>query len=104
VIKLFLHISKEEQRRRLQSRLDTPDKRWKLTRSDLAERRHWDEYQVAYADALSRTSTTTAPWFVIPSDHKWFRNWVVSHILVDVLNDMDPRYPDPPPLEGVVVT
>ena len=104
VIKFFLHISYEEQGQRLQQRLDRPEKRWKLTRSDLTERKRWSEYVVAYDDMLTLTSTETAPWYVIPSDHKWFRNWVVSNILVDVLDAMDPRYPEPPSLEGVSVS
>jgi polyphosphate kinase 2 (PPK2 family) len=104
VVKFFLHISYEEQGRRLQERLDRPEKRWKLTRSDFTERGRWNEYVVAYDDVLTLTSTETAPWYVIPADHKWFRNWVVSNILVDVLDAMDPRYPEPPPLEGVTVS
>ena len=103
VVKFFLHISYEEQGRRLQDRLDRPDKRWKLTRSDFTERGHWDRYQQAYADALTKTSTAVAPWYVIPSDHKWFRNWAVSRTLVAVLEAMDPHYPQAPPLEGVTL-
>ena len=101
VVKFFLHISYEEQGKRLQDRLDRPDKRWKLSRADVSERGHWADYVTAYRDAMAQTSTENAPWYVIPSDHKWFRNWVVSKILVDVLDAMDPRYPEPPPLEGV---
>jgi PPK2 family polyphosphate:nucleotide phosphotransferase len=104
VVKFLLHISYEEQCRRLQDRLDCPEKRWKLTRSDFTERRHWDEYQAAYTDVLRKTSTEMAPWYVIPADHRWFRNWAVSTTLVDVLGAMDPRYPEPPPLEGVTVS
>jgi polyphosphate kinase 2 (PPK2 family) len=103
VVKFFLHISYEEQGKRLQDRLDRPDKRWKLTSSDFTERGHWDRYQDAYADALTKTSTEIAPWYVIPSDHKWFRNWAVSRTLVAVLEALDPRYPQPPPLEGVTL-
>jgi PPK2 family polyphosphate:nucleotide phosphotransferase len=95
VIKLFLHISKEEQRRRFDSRLKEPNKRWKFQPGDLVERDHWDAYQVAYADALRETSTAAAPWYVIPADHKWYRNWAVSCILTDTLRAMDPRYPEP---------
>jgi PPK2 family polyphosphate:nucleotide phosphotransferase len=104
VVKFFLHISYEEQGRRLQDRLDRPDKRWKLTRSDLTERGHWHDYVEAYTEAIERTSTEIAPWYVIPADHKWFRNWAVSKVLVGVLESLDPRYPDPPPLEGVTVS
>ncbi|HEY5251625.1 MAG TPA: hypothetical protein VIJ09_08195 [Acidimicrobiales bacterium] len=98
------HISYEEQGKRLQDRLDRPDKRWKLSRSDVSERGHWADYAAAHRDAIAETSTKSAPWYVIASDHKWFRNWEVSKILVDVLDAMDPRYPEPPPLEGVTFT
>jgi PPK2 family polyphosphate:nucleotide phosphotransferase len=103
VVKFYLHISYEEQGRRLEDRLERPEKRWKLTRSDITERGHWDAYRKAYAEAITETSTDAAPWYVIPADHKGFRNWVVSKILVDTLEEMDPRYPDPPPLEGVTI-
>jgi PPK2 family polyphosphate:nucleotide phosphotransferase len=103
VVKVFLHISYEEQGKRLQERIDRPDKRWKLTASDFIERRHWDAYTEAYTEALARTSTETAPWYVIASNHKWFRNWAVSRLLVDVLQEMDPRYPEPPPLDDVTI-
>jgi PPK2 family polyphosphate:nucleotide phosphotransferase len=103
VVKFFLHISYGEQGKRLQDRLDRPDKRWKLNRSDFTERGHWTDYQKAYTEVLRRTSTGFAPWYVIPADRKWFRNWAVSRTLVDVLEVMDPRYPEPPPLEGVSI-
>lgn len=93
VVKLFLHISKDEQDRRLAERLGQPEKRWKLQESDFLERTRWDDYQAAYEDALNRTSTDDAPWYVVPADHKWFRNWVVGEILVGTLSKMDPRYP-----------
>jgi PPK2 family polyphosphate:nucleotide phosphotransferase len=95
IVKIHLHISKEEQRRRLQARLDDPDKRWKFSTADLEALRHRDEYREAYEDALEKTSTETAPWYVIPADHKWYRNWVVSRILVKTLGRMDPKYPQP---------
>ncbi|HXQ44118.1 MAG TPA: polyphosphate kinase 2 family protein [Acidimicrobiales bacterium] len=104
MVKFFLHLSREEQGRRLRERLDQPNKRWKLSRSDFTERGHWDGYQAAYGEVLTRTSTDIAPWYVIPSDHRWFRNWAVSRTLVGVLEAMDPRYPEPPPLEDVTVT
>jgi PPK2 family polyphosphate:nucleotide phosphotransferase len=103
IVKLFLHISKDEQRRRLQARLDSPDKRWKFKATDLDERKLWDDYQAAYEDALRKTSTERAPWYVIPADHKWYRNWAVSNVLIDTLRAMDPRYPDPPELAGIVI-
>jgi PPK2 family polyphosphate:nucleotide phosphotransferase len=96
VVKVHLHISKEEQERRLEDRLQRPDKRWKLQPSDFVERARWDDYQSAYEEALARTSTHHAPWYVVPADHKWFRNWVVMEILLHTLGAMDPRYPDAP--------
>jgi PPK2 family polyphosphate:nucleotide phosphotransferase len=95
VVKLFLHISKEEQGKRFDARLAEPSKRWKFQPADLAEREHWDAYQAAYADALRHTTTADAPWFVIPADHKWYRNWAVSCVLLDTLRAMDPHYPKP---------
>ena len=85
------------------SRLDEPTKRWKFQPGDLAEREHWDEYQVAYADALSETATDDAPWYVIPADHKWYRNWAVSCILIDTLRGMDPHYPEPTRVKAWIV-
>jgi PPK2 family polyphosphate:nucleotide phosphotransferase len=98
VVKIFLHLSREEQGRRLLERLDRPDKRWKTRRSDFVERERWPEYQAAYTDMLERTSTHVAPWYVVPADRKWYRNWAVSRILVHELEQMDPQYPEPPPL------
>jgi PPK2 family polyphosphate:nucleotide phosphotransferase len=95
VVKFFLHISKEEQAERFRSRLEQPDKRWKFSTGDLDERKRWDDYQAAFEEAISETSTDAAPWYVIPADHKWFRNVAVVTTLVDVLEDMDPQYPEP---------
>lgn len=95
VRKFFLHISKEEQAERLQSRIDTPEKQWKFEKGDLAEREHWADYQAAYEEVLGRTSTESAPWYVIPADRKWFRNLAVSQVLVDTLESLDLRYPEP---------
>jgi len=95
VIKLFLHISKEEQGKRFDARLKQPNKRWKFQPGDLAEREHWDAYQVAYTDALNATSTAAAPWYVVPANRKWYRNWVVSRIMIDTLHRLDPKYPEP---------
>jgi PPK2 family polyphosphate:nucleotide phosphotransferase len=105
VVKLFLHISREEQAERLRERLERPDKRWKFRRRDLEERKRWDDYMAAYEEAIARTSTERAPWYVIPADHKWFRNWAVSRIVIETLADMDPRYPEAAEdLDGVTVT
>jgi PPK2 family polyphosphate:nucleotide phosphotransferase len=105
IVKFFLHISSDEQRERLQARLDDPDKRWKFRLGDLDERRRWDDYLAAYEEALARTSEEHAPWYVVPADRKWFRNLAVSEILVATLDEMGLRFPEPEEnLEGVVVT
>ena len=91
--KFFLHISKEEQKARLQARLDDPDKHWKFSLGDLEERKRWDDYTAAYEAALSRTSTGDAPWYVVPADRKWFRNLVISQVLVDTLENLDMEFP-----------
>ncbi len=93
--KFFLHISKEEQRERFMARLAEPEKQWKFEPGDLAERKHWDDYQAAYETALARCSTDDAPWFVIPADRKWYRNWAISTILRRTLEEMAPMPPKP---------
>jgi PPK2 family polyphosphate:nucleotide phosphotransferase len=93
ILKFYLHISKEEQRRRFQARLDDPKKNWKLSEADFREREHWDEYMDAYEDALTNCSTKHAPWYVIPSDHKWFRNFAIGAIVNSTLKRMKLRYP-----------
>jgi len=102
--KCFLHISRDEQRQRLQARLDDPAKRWKFRPGDLEERALWDDYQRAYEEALQRTSTAESPWYVVPSDRKWYRNLVVAGILIEALAGLSLA---PPPgdatLDGVVV-
>lgn len=104
IVKVYLNISKEEQRERLESRLDSPEKNWKFRRGDLEDRALWDDFRVAYEEALSRTSTQHAPWYVVPANRKWYRNLVVSQILIDTLTGMDPQFPDPEPdLDGIVV-
>ncbi len=95
ILKFFLHISHEEQKRRLQSRLDDPDKLWKFSEGDLHERAFWDEYQEAYEDLLGRTSKKDAPWFVIPADHKWYRNHAISEIVADAMSGLKLKYPKP---------
>jgi len=95
VLKFFLHISPEEQRQRLQARIDDPTKRWKFQAGDIEERKMWNGYMKAYEDALSETSTDNAPWFVVPANKKWFRNYVVARTIVDTLEELDMKYPNP---------
>jgi PPK2 family polyphosphate:nucleotide phosphotransferase len=95
IVKLFLHISKDEQRARLQERIDNPAKHWKFEHGDITERAHWDSYTEAYEQALGETSTKQAPWYVVPADKKWYRNLVVSQLLIDKLDALEMRYPEP---------
>ncbi len=104
IVKLFLAIDRDEQRKRFQERLDDPAKRWKYSTDDLAKRKQWDDYREAFEDVLEKTSTEAAPWYLIPSNRNWFRNLAVAEILVDVLAELDPRYPQPEPgLDDIVV-
>ena len=104
ILKFFLHISKDEQKRRLESRLSDSHKNWKFDPADLAERKRWDDYQHAYEDALRKTSTDHAPWYVIPADKKWYRNWAVSDVIVRTLEKLNPKYPPPKPgIAGLIV-
>ena len=93
ILKFYLHISKEEQLRRLQARLTDSTKNWKLSPSDFREREYWDEYMAAYEDALTKCSTKHAPWHIIPSDHKWFRNFSIGAIVEETLKEMRLQYP-----------
>ena len=95
IMKFFLHISKDEQKERLQARLDEPEHRWKFNAGDLEDRKLWDEYEKAYETALERCSSKHAPWRIVPADKKWRRNAIVASIVRGVLEDMDPRYPTP---------
>ncbi len=95
LVKFFLHISPEEQKQRLQDRLDDPEKRWKFNPGDLEERQLWPAYMEAYAEALSRTSTPHAPWYIVPANSKWYRNLVVATVLVETLKRLEMRYPQP---------
>jgi PPK2 family polyphosphate:nucleotide phosphotransferase len=95
--KFFLHISKDEQKARLEERLANPKKQWKFEHGDIDERKRWDDYQQAYEVAISRTSTEPAPWYIVPSDRKWYRNLVISRLLVESLESLDMRYPEPDP-------
>jgi PPK2 family polyphosphate:nucleotide phosphotransferase len=102
ILKFYLHISKKEQKARLQARLDDPTKRWKFSPADLAERKHWHDYVTAYRIALERCSTEWAPWFIVPADRKWYRNAVVARILRTTLEALDLTYPpDPPGLDKI---
>jgi PPK2 family polyphosphate:nucleotide phosphotransferase len=96
VLKVFLHISFDTQRERLLARLDEPDKHWKFQEADIAERACWSEYQAAFQVMLERCNTDTAPWFVVPSDNKKYRNWAVAELLHETLAELDPQYPRPP--------
>jgi PPK2 family polyphosphate:nucleotide phosphotransferase len=95
VLKFFLYISKEEQLQRFKDRLDQPDRQWKIEASDYTERAYWDDYIKAFEDVFAKCSTAHAPWFIIPSNHKWFRNLAVAKIIADTLEEMDPRAPPP---------
>jgi PPK2 family polyphosphate:nucleotide phosphotransferase len=93
IVKIFLHISKEEQKKRLESRLRNPLKHWKFNPDDLADRKRWDDFMQAYEDVMSKTSTEFAPWFVVPADRKWYRNLCVARIMVDTMRKLDMTLP-----------
>jgi PPK2 family polyphosphate:nucleotide phosphotransferase len=94
VRKFFLHVSKEEQRRRFLARLDQPEKHWKFSAADIAERKHYAAYMAAYEDMIRHTATDVAPWFVVPADRKWFTRLVVSSAIIDAIESLDPRFPE----------
>jgi PPK2 family polyphosphate:nucleotide phosphotransferase len=97
IIKCFLNVSKAEQAQRFQDRLDDPAKRWKFREGDLADRKLWSKFQNAYQDAIAKTSTSYAPWYVVPADHNWVRNLAVAKILLHHLEKLDPQFPEPEP-------
>ncbi len=104
IVKVYLHISKDEQRERLQARLDNPLKSWKFNPDDLDVRKRWDEYMAVYEEVITETSTDFAPWHVVPADRKWVRDVVIASVLIETLRRLDPRVPPPDPaLEGLVV-
>ena len=103
ILKFFLHISCGEQKKRLEARLADPEKRWKFRTGDLEERARWGDYMEAYEEAIARTSTDWAPWWIVPADRKWYRDLVVSSAVVQALEGLDPRWPEPEDLAGVVV-
>lgn len=92
-VKIFLNVSKKEQASRFLSRIEEPEKNWKFSASDFAERKYWDDYQEAFEAAINKTATKEAPWYVVPADHKWYMRMVVSEIILATLKDMDPHYP-----------
>jgi PPK2 family polyphosphate:nucleotide phosphotransferase len=102
ILKFFLHISKQEQRARLQARIEDPTKRWKFQHTDVEERKLWKDYREAYEDALSRTSTEWAPWYVVPANQKWYRNYVVGLTIAETLESLHMKYPEPD-LSGVEI-
>jgi PPK2 family polyphosphate:nucleotide phosphotransferase len=104
ILKFFLYIDKDEQKERLQARLDDPTKRWKFRRGDLDDRLRWDDYLKAYEDVLARTSQKHAPWYVVPANRKWFRDLVIATVLVKALEDLDIKVPEPAEdLQGIVI-
>ena len=104
ILKFYLHISKDEQRERLQARLDEPEKNWKFNTGDLDHRRRWDDYMEAFETVLSRTSTAHAPWYIVPANRKWYRDLVMVETIVDTLEGLQMRYPEPEPgLEELVI-
>jgi PPK2 family polyphosphate:nucleotide phosphotransferase len=103
ILKFFLYISREEQKERFEARLQDPRKNWKFSTGDVKERGYWDDYMAAYEDALNRCSTPWAPWYIIPSNHKWYRDLVISQILVETLEKLDMHYPPPLPDAGEIV-
>jgi PPK2 family polyphosphate:nucleotide phosphotransferase len=104
ILKFYLHIDQDEQKERLQARLDEPHKHWKFRLGDLEERKLWPDYMQAYADVLSKTSTKYAPWFIVPANRKWYRDLVISTVLVDTLKGLKMKFPEPEEnLDGIVV-
>jgi PPK2 family polyphosphate:nucleotide phosphotransferase len=95
ILKFFLHVSKDEQKKRFEERLRSPEKNWKYSPTDIKDRERWDDYQDAYEDLLNKCSTKAAPWYIIPADRKWFRNWMVATIIVEKLKSLNPQYPPP---------
>ena len=103
ILKFFLHISADEQKKRLQARCDDKHKQWKFAVGDIEERKLWNEYQKAYEDAITETSTKHAPWYIVPADVKWYRNYIVGTIVRDTLKGLKLKYPEPPDLDNIVI-
>lgn len=93
IVKIFLHVSKDEQAKRFLSRIKEPEKNWKFSGNDYEERKYWDAYQLAFEKAINHTATKNAPWYVVPADHKWYMRYIVSEIIMETLKDMNPKYP-----------
>jgi len=104
LLKFYLHIDQDEQKARLQARLDEPHKRWKFAKGDLKERKLWPQYMAAYEEMLSKTSTEAAPWYIVPANRKWYRDLVISQVIVDKLKELNMQYPQPEEdLENIVI-
>jgi PPK2 family polyphosphate:nucleotide phosphotransferase len=104
ILKFFLHISKDEQKARFMDRLTQPEKQWKFSAGDLPVREKWDQYMAAYEDAIARCNTKHAPWHIVPANHKWYRNLVISSMIVETLENLNMHYPDPEPgLDQIVI-
>lgn len=95
IVKFFLHIGKDEQKKRFEQRIDDKNRQWKISEDDFVERKYWDNYTAAYEDALTKCSTPEAPWYIVPANKKWFRNLAVSHIIVETLEAMRMKFPPP---------
>ena len=103
IVKVMLHISEDEQKVRLQKRIDNPDKRWKFRMGDLEDRKLWPDYMRAYENAIEKTSTETAPWFIVPADKKWYRDYAVLTIMVEALRALSPKHPGFPEYDGLII-
>ncbi len=103
VVKIFLHVSKDEQRDRLLARINEEEKNWKFSSGDIQERKYWDQYQEAYEHLLNHTATPEAPWYVVPADRKWFARYLVSQIVLDTLEKINPQFPELSPQERAVL-
>ena len=103
ILKFFLHLSKEEQRKRFLKRLKDPSKQWKFSPADLAERAFWDDYMKAYEKAIGATSTKHAPWYIVPADHKWVSRAIVAHVVTRTIESLDLRYPEVTEAQGAVI-
>ena len=101
LVKLFLHVSKEEQKKRFLERIEVPEKNWKFSEADVAERAHWEDYMAAYEAAINATATEHSPWYVLPADRKWQTRWLISQAVRRTLEEADPRYPEVPEDKGL---